>query len=71
MKVREEIKRYAKEEDKPILNWLLDNYSMQSEFMFLVKCDWVKNDKPMFRGKRLWIPKIEGRLLYKYRAELQ
>ncbi len=61
-KLINEINRFAKEEDKPVLLWLVNKYSWSSQWYFLAKFE-------SFAGKsggKIWIPTEEGRILYNH-----
>ena len=70
MKVRDEIEKYANENDKECLLWLLTNYSLQSQFYFLTKCEFKQYGKLSFQVRRIWAPTKEGRCLFNHRDEL-
>jgi hypothetical protein len=66
MKVRDEINRYAKEENKPILNWLFDKYHMQSQWSFVARCTFDRFGTAYFQANRVCAPTAEGRILYAF-----
>lgn len=65
MKIRDEINKYAKEENKPVLNWLLDNYSWSSQWRFVANCELVKYGTQSYQAHKVWSPTPEGMILYK------
>ena len=62
MQVRDEIRRYSDEKDKPILYWLLNRYHMQSQWGFVAKCSF--SPEPYPKNHRIWAPTEEGRILF-------
>ena len=61
MKVREEIERYASEEDKPVLLWLFDRYHWASEWRMMATCTFVTKN---LGSPRVWEPTPTGLNLY-------
>lgn len=59
--MRQEIQAYADEDDKPVLNWLLDNYRWSSQWQFVARCTFVGKN---MNARRKWAPTREGRILY-------
>ena len=70
MNIKDEINKYAIEEDKPVLLWLFEKYHWSSEWHFVVTCHFEKRGNDSLPTSRVWTPKKEGRLLFKYRGEL-
>jgi len=66
MNVRKEINDHAKEEDKPILLWLLSHYSRESKRKFVMYCIFEKYGAYSYHFNRIWKPTIEGKALYEY-----
>ena len=66
MKVLEEIHNNSKEEDKPILLWLFNNYSIRSQWSFVAFCVHESYGKLSYETNRVWKPTIEGKALYEY-----
>ena len=66
MNVRDEIDKFAKEEDKLVLNWLLDKYHYESQWRFVAKCTHVRYGTQSYQTNRVWSPTDEGRALYCY-----
>ena len=64
MKVRDEIRLYAKDEDKPVLNWLFGRYHMESQWSFVARCTFQRYGTESYKSNRVWIPTPEGRILY-------
>ena len=64
MKVRKEIERYAAEEDKPILLWLLSRYSLASQWKFVAKSSFDRYGSYSYQVNRVWKPTTEGYILY-------
>lgn len=64
MKIREEIKKFASEDDKPVLNWLFDRYHYQSEWSFVADCTFEKYGYRSYESNRIWTPTKEGRAIY-------
>ena len=61
MNIRNEIEKYAPEDEKPALRWLFDHYHMQSEWNIMSTCS--------FEGRypnshRIWHPSASGWSLY-------
>lgn len=66
MNVRKEINLYATEEDKSILMWLFDRYSIASQWRFVAQCSFVKYGNYSYQVNRIWKPTEEGKALYYY-----
>jgi hypothetical protein len=66
MNVREEIRQHAKEEERPILDWLFDRYHMESQWNFVARCTWQRYGTHSYQSNRVWTPTPEGRALYEY-----
>ena len=66
MKIRDEIAKYAAEEDKPCLNWLFDKWHMSSEWYsnILAICRFEKHGTQSYQSHRVWVPTTAGRILY-------
>lgn len=64
MKVREEIEHNAAERDKPALRWLLDRYSMRSQWGFVARCTFRRYGRYSYQVQRVWTPTPEGWVLY-------
>ncbi len=64
MNVREEIHKFASEEHKPILLWLLTNYSSERKFNFLARCKFERYGVYSFQVARVWEPTREGLAVY-------
>lgn len=64
MKTRDEILRYAKEEDKPILLWLFIFYHVESSWQFVARCHFENYGTLSYQVHRIWEPTEEGRILY-------
>jgi len=69
MKVRDEINKFSREEDKPILLWLLDRYHMASQWQFVAECKFTKYGPASYQARRVWMPSDEGIILYKHMRE--
>jgi len=69
MKVRDEIKAYAKKEDRSALDWLLDRYHWESQWRFVAACTFVRHGAHSYQLHRVWAPTPEGWILYKNRGE--
>ena len=69
MKIREEIKRYAKDDDKDALEWLFSKWHWSSEWGFVAKCTF--RDKPYPNNHRIWTPTEAGRILYDNRSKFK
>lgn len=63
MNIRQEIEKYSKDEDKPILLGLFSKYHWSSQWSFVASC-YFEGKYPTSR--RIWVPKSEGKILYKY-----
>ena len=70
MKASEEIKKWANEEDKEILLWLISRYHYQSDFYFVAGCRF-EGKYGFEEVKKIWYPRIEGIVLYNNRDELE
>ena len=66
MNVRNEIERFAKEDDKPILLGLFSRYHWASQWRFVATCILKKRGEASYECDRVWSPTEEGRILYKY-----
>jgi hypothetical protein len=64
MKVRDEIKKYASEDDKPVLLWLFERYHWASEWNFVARCTWKQYGTQSYMVHRVWIPSAAGYQLY-------
>lgn len=65
MKVREEINKFASEEDKPVLLWLLDKFHMASEWGVKLFCTFLKYGNYSYQSNRVWHPTATGLSIYK------
>lgn len=63
-KVRDEIRLYAKDEDKPILNWLFGRYHWASQWSFVAACSHVRYGDMSYQTHRVWTPTVEGRAVH-------
>ena len=66
MNIRKEISQFARSEDKPILNWLLDRYFHASRWQFVAKCTKQAYGTQSYQVNRVWEPTKEGRAIYHY-----
>lgn len=64
MHIRREINEFASEDDKPILHWLFDHYSMQSQWSFVARCTFDRYGTRSYEVNRIWTPTKEGLALY-------
>lgn len=64
MKVKDEIEKYASEDDKPALRWLFERYHMQSEWNIMAFCRFDRWGKAYFECNRIWFPTAAGRGAY-------
>ena len=64
MKVRDEIRLFASDADKPILNWLFGRYHWASEWSFVAKCTLQRYGTESYKTNRVWEPTLEGRAIY-------
>lgn len=64
MNVKNEIEKFASEENKPILSWLFSRYHMESQWHFVAKCNFVRYGVESYKVNRVWTPTIEGVVLY-------
>ena len=69
MKVRDEINKFSREEDKPILLWLLARYSLESQFKFVAYCKKERYGNLSYEVNRVWYPTEEGIVLYNHLKE--
>ena len=60
MRLREEINKFSSDDEKPILNWLLDRYSLESQGSFVARCEMKRYGKYSYQCNRIWAPTIEG-----------
>lgn len=65
MNVRDEIDRWAAEQDKAALLWLLGRYPRESQWSFVAKCRHVRYGKMSYQTYREWGPTPEGLTLYR------
>ena len=65
MNVRDEIRLYASDEDKPALNWLLGRYHWASQWSFVASCELARYGVESYKVHRIWKPTIEGLAIYK------
>lgn len=66
MNVRKEIELYSSEADKPILNWLFEQYHLESQWQFVAKCTFKRYGTNSYEVHRVWSPTKEGRILAAY-----
>lgn len=66
MKVRDEIKKFASKENKPVLLWLLSKYSLESQWRFVANCKFDRYGTQSCQVNRIWEPTNEGLILYKH-----
>jgi len=66
MNVKQDIETHASEENKPILQWLFDNYHMQSEWRFVARCTHERYGCKSYETNRIWTPTKEGVILYNH-----
>lgn len=66
MNVRDEIRLYSCEVDKPILNWLFGRYNWESQWSFVARCTLQRYGVESYKTNRVWSPTPEGRALYAY-----
>lgn len=66
MNIRDEIDKYADDDDKPILHWLFDHYHYESEWSFVARCEKVRYGVRSYEVNRRWEPTAEGRALYDF-----
>ena len=67
-KTSDAINKYSKEEDKPILLWLLHKYRWSSQFPFVASVHF-KKETPDSWPHHVYKPTKEGRILYNYFKE--
>jgi len=65
MKVRDEIRLFSSEADKPALNWLFDRYHLASQWRFVAKCAFGRYGTASYQSHRVRVPTEEGRVLYR------
>jgi hypothetical protein len=65
MDIRAEIEKFSNENHKQILFWLLDRYHWDSEWKFVAGCTFEYGPLS-YQSNRVWYPKEEGLILYKY-----
>lgn len=70
MNIQNEIDKFAKEEDKPILHWLFRKYHMASQWYFVANCSWKRYGKLSYEANRVWYPSEEGKILYEHMIQL-
>lgn len=66
MNIRDEIRLYAKDEDKPTLNWLFSKYRVESQWRFVARCSLPSCGTKSNREYLVWEPTADGRALYAY-----
>ena len=71
MNVKNEIEKFAKEEDKPILLGLFSKYHMSDEWHFVANVKFESYGKLSIQSNRIWSPTEEGRILYKHLIDLK
>ena len=70
MNVRTEIDEFSTEDDRNILHWLLDRYSLATQWRFVSTCSFERYGTQSYEVNRIWSPTIEGRVLYESRDML-
>lgn len=68
MKVRDEIEKFAGEDDKPILRWLFERYHMESQWQFVARCMWQRYGTQSYMVNRVWVPSAAGYQLFATKA---
>ena len=66
MNVRKEIQKFAKEEHKEILLWLLKKYPYETQWNFVAACEFYRYGRLSHQVNRIWSPTLEGKVLYDY-----
>lgn len=66
MSILDDINKYARPEDKPVLLWLLNRYHTRSSWYFVADCEHVKTGKLSYEYAIVWKPTNEGTILYNY-----
>lgn len=61
MKVRDEIEKYAAEDDKPILRWLFERNHMESQWSYVATFLWAGKSPESYH---VWKPRETGRSMY-------
>lgn len=69
MRVFVEIEKFAEEQDRPVLRWLLTRYHMRSQWAFVATCTHERYGELSYQTNRVWRPTWEGRVLYAHAAE--
>jgi hypothetical protein len=64
MNVRDEIEKYASEEDKPVLRWLFERNHWESQWTYVANCEIRNPEKRFMCGYRVWSPTPGGRNQY-------
>ena len=64
MNVRDEINKFASEEDKPVLLWLFGQYHMAQQWSFVARCSHQRYGVNSYQTNRVWSPTAEGRILH-------
>jgi len=70
MNIRKEIDTFAKEEDRSILHWLFNRYSLNTQWPFVSTCSFERYGSQSYQVNRVWSPTIEGRVLYESKNKL-
>ena len=61
MNVKDEIEKYAKEEDKPALRWLFERNHWSSQWHYVADCRFGERG---LHAPRIWFPKPAGRAMF-------
>ena len=64
MAIRDEIRLYAKDADRPALDWLFGRYHWESQWRFVAFCTLERYGVESYAVNRVWAPTPEGRVLY-------
>ena len=70
MNIRKEIDEFSAKDDRHILHWLLDRYSLDRQWPFVSTCSFERYGTQSYEANRVWSPTIEGRVLYESRDVL-
>ena len=66
MNIRDEIGKFANDDDKPVLLWLFSKYHKQSQWFFVAKCWHKRYGSQSYQTHRIWEPTDQGRILYEH-----
>lgn len=64
-KVRDEIIKFAKDDDKEILLALLTKYHWSDQWHFVANCTSKRYGPLSYETNKIWYPTAEGRVLFK------